>query len=111
MGQTELQLRGIELKLDRLLDMLQLQKDELKNEEKVNQIESEWITLTQACQMHGGYKLSTLRARLDLQPKNGIGTMIGKNKCWRKADILEWLSVTTPQERKAYQKKYSKSVS
>lgn len=70
-------------------------------------VESEWITLTQACKMHGGYTLNTLRARPDLQPKNGKGVMIGKNKCWRKEDIEEWLNAVSPAERKEYVLKYS----
>lgn len=105
--QDTLILRGLELKMDRILDLFAMQEKTNKTSKKMEAVESEWITLKQACQMHGGYKLSTLRARLDLQPLCGKATMIGTNKCWRRSEINEWLSISTPEERKAYQKKYS----
>ena len=109
--QEELILRGLELKMDRLLDYFSAQKTTQKNEEKLNEIESEWITLKEACTMMESYSLASVRARADLQPCMGHGTMIGRNKCWRKDQIIEWLnSVSSPQARKAYQQKYTGGV-
>lgn len=106
MTQQELVIRGIDLKLDRLLNLLEEQSIRKTNEEKVQSCESEWITLTQACAMHGGYKLSTLRARKDLQPNCGHGVLLGKHKCYKREDVLLWLSLRTPEQWAAYRAKW-----
>ena len=107
--QDTLILRGLELKLDRILDSISnFVKDE-KNEEKISEMKlGEWVTLTQAWELQGRiFSLATIRARADLQPCMGHGTMIGRNKCWRKPEVIEWLNAVTPEERKAYRIKYS----
>lgn len=110
MTENEMMLRGIELKLDRLLLFIHEKTEKEKTSNQVEKIESEWITLTQACKLHGGYKLSTMRARLDLQPKNGKGVIIGHNKCWKREEIQEWLEAVTPEAKKAYQNKYKEAI-
>lgn len=108
MTQNEMVLRGLELKLDRILDFLANAEKSKKIEEKAEKMElGSWITLTQAWKLQGRiFSLATLRTRADLQPCMGKGTMIGRNKCWPKEIILEWLSAVTPEERKAYRQKY-----
>lgn len=99
-------LRGLELKIDRLLDLFMSSEQLKENNQNSSEIHSEWITLKQACELHGGYKLSTLRARLDLQPKCGRAVKIGTNKCWHKDEIDEWLNLKTKEERENYKRKY-----
>lgn len=108
MTQNEMVLRGLELKLDRILDFLANAEKSKKIEEKAEKMElGSWITLTQAWKLQGRiFSLATLRTRADLQPCMGKGTMIGRNKCWPKETILEWLAAVTPEERKAYRLKY-----
>ncbi|MCQ2242489.1 hypothetical protein [Treponema sp.] len=108
--QDTLVLRGLELKMDRILDFFLKQQKKENVKSRMEPATSEWITLRQACDMHGGYKLSTLRARLDLQPMCGRATMIGNNKCWRRSEIEEWLAISSAEERKAYQRKYNGEV-
>ncbi|MCR5765852.1 MAG: hypothetical protein K6G09_07755 [Treponema sp.] len=106
--QDTLILRGLELKLDRIIDFLSNSKKNNDNEEKTKEMElGEWVTLTQAWKLQGVFSLQTIRARPDLQPCLGQGTMIGKNKCFPKAAVLEWLNAVTPEQRKAYKLKYS----
>lgn len=109
--QDELILRGLELKMDRILDYLNIQQQNNKHEEKAQEMElGEWVTLTQAWELQGKlFSLQTIRSRFDLQPLMGRGTMIGRNKCFRKADVMEWLNAVTPEQRKAYKLKYGGS--
>ena len=102
--QDSLLIQGLELKLDRILILLSDLNSKKDNQQKNSEMLGEWITLKQACAMHGGYKLSTLRARLDLQPKCGQATKIGTNKCWSKEDIQEWLNLKTKDEIANYKK-------
>lgn len=106
--QESLILRGLELKMDRILDYLTIQEKNKMTEEKVEKMDlGEWVTLTQAWKLQGKlFSLGTLRTRADLQPCMGKGVMIGRNKCFKKEAVLEWLQAVTPEQRKAYQKKY-----
>ncbi len=108
MTQQEMVLRGLELKLDRVLDLLTISEKTKQVEEKVDKMEvGEWVTLTQAWKLQGKlYSLATIRTRADLQPCMGHGVMIGKNKCFRRQDVLEWLKAVTPEERRAYRAKF-----
>lgn len=106
--QDTLILRGLELKMDRILDFLATQEKSKQTEEKVEKMElGEWVTLTQAWELQGKlFTLSTMRTRADLQPCMGRGVMIGRNKCFKKEAVLEWLQAVTPEQRKAYKQKY-----
>lgn len=107
--QQEMVLRGIELKIDRVLDFLGSIEKSKEVREKAEKMEvGEWMTLTQAWKMQGKlYSLATLRTRADFQPCCGRGVMIGRNKCFRRQDVLEWLKAVTPEERRAYRAKFS----
>lgn len=106
--QEELVLRGLELKLDRILDKLSISEKSKEVEDKLNQMQlGEYVSLKQAWILQGRlFSLSTLRTRADLQPCLGRGVMIGRNKCFKKTDVMEWLNAVTPDERAAYRKKY-----
>lgn len=106
--QDTLILRGLELKMDRILNFLSVQENNKLAEEKVEKMElGEWVTLRQAWELQGRlFTLSTIRTRADLQPCMGRGVMIGRNKCFKKEEVLEWLNAVTPEQRKAYRQKY-----
>lgn len=106
--QQEMVLRGLELKLDRILDFLSSAEKNKKIEEKAEKMEvGEWVTLTQAWKLQGRlYSLATIRTRADLQPCGGRGVMIGRNKCFRREDVMEWLAAVTPEERRTYRAKF-----
>lgn len=106
MTQMELILRGLELKMDRLIDLYTDNQTEKININKINEIEGEWISLREAAVMKGTYSVKTVAARPDLQPCLGHGFRSGRKKFFRKIDVLEWLSVLTPDQYKAYQAKY-----
>lgn len=101
-------LRGIELKIDRVLDFLGSIEKTKEVREKADKMEvGAWVTLTQAWQLQGKlYSLATLRTRADLQPCGGRGVMIGRNKCFRREDVMEWLAAVTPEERRTYRAKF-----
>ena len=90
MNQTDYSLRSIELKLDRLIDWVAKQ-DENPNEKKIKEdtLEKRYVTLDEACQMLNVYKISTLRARTDLQPADPI--RIGRKKCFTRESVETWL--------------------
>ena len=90
MNQTEYSLRTIELKLDRLIDWISRQ-DENQNVITKNDdiIEKRYVTLDEACRMLNVYKLSTLRARRDLQPPDAI--RIGRQICFPRESVEKWL--------------------
>ena len=106
--QDTLILRGLELKMDRILDLLAVQEQNKQVEEKAEKMElGEWVTLTQAWKLQGKlFSLATIRTRADLQPMLGRGVMIGRNKCFKKEAVMEWLQAVTPEQRKAYRLKY-----
>ena len=84
--QDTLILRGLELKMDRILDLLAVQEQNKQVEEKAEKMElGEWVTLTQAWELQGKlFSLATIRTRSDLQPLLGRGVRIGRNKCFKK---------------------------
>jgi hypothetical protein len=99
----EFELQNINLKVDRLLTLMQDKQESKVTDEKGG----EWVSLRQACKMHGGYMLSTMRARKELQPCCGKNfRKIGHGKFWEKEDILEWLQAKTPAEIAIYQHRY-----
>ena len=99
MNQTEYSLRTIELKLDRLIDWISRQ-DENSNEKKIKEdvLEKRYVTLDEACEMLNVYKLSTLRARTDLQPANPI--RIGRKRCFTRESVEKWLQEYKSKEKK-----------
>ena len=106
--QDTLILRGLELKMDRILDLLAVQEQNKQVEEKAEKMElGEWVTRTQAWELQGKlFSLATIRTRSDLQPLLGRGVRIGRNKCFKKEAVMEWLQAVTPEQRKAYRQKY-----
>lgn len=54
----------------------------------------EFITLEQAAKLKGGASFNTYKTRCYLQPCGGAQSVrVGGRKCWKRADVLEWLSV------------------
>lgn len=54
----------------------------------------EFITLELAAKLKGGASFNTYKTRYHLQPCGGTQSVrVGGRKCWKKADVLEWLSV------------------
>lgn len=111
-NQNEWMIRGLELKIDRILDYLQNQEANTKKVSSTDCNEGKWVTLTQAWAMQGKIvSLNTIRARLDLQPKCGHGEKYGRVKVFSIEDVNEWLAAVTPEQRAAYKAKYGKEVS
>ena len=107
MTQEEFALRGLELKLDRVLELLTNTVRVKPKPENTEDTVPEWVSLTKAWKLQGQlYSLATIRTRADLQPCMGRGVMIGRNKCFRREDVQEWLAAVTPEERQAYKQKY-----
>ncbi|MBD5427797.1 MAG: hypothetical protein HDR39_00465 [Treponema sp.] len=54
----------------------------------------EFITLELAAKLKGGAAYNTYKTRVHLQPCGGARSVrVGGRKCWKKADVLEWLTV------------------
>lgn len=65
-----------------------------KNAQKESEPLPEFITLEQAARLKGGASLNTYKTRYYLQPCGGAQSVrVGGRKCWKRADVLEWLSV------------------
>ena len=99
MNQTDYSLRSIELKLDRLMDWISNQ-EENPNVKNTNEgvLEKRYVTLDEACEMLNVYKLSTLRARPDLQPADPI--RIGRKRCFTRESVEKWLQAYKSKEKK-----------
>ena len=106
--QELLMFRGLEIKLDRVLDLMNSQEKTKETEAKAKTMGlGDWVTLTQAWELQGKiFSLATIRTRNDLQPCMGKGVIIGRNKCFKKEAVLEWLQAVTPEQRQAYRQKY-----
>jgi hypothetical protein len=61
----------------------------------------EWVNLETAASMKGGAALSTYKTRLFLQPCCGLNSKsIAGRKCWRREDVILWLSITDADLKK-----------
>ena len=99
MNQTEYSLRTIELKLDRLIDWVATQDVNPNEKTKTEDVlEKRYVTLDEACEMLNVYKLSTLRARPDLQPADPI--RIGRKRCFTREAVEKWLLEYKLKEKK-----------
>ncbi len=111
-GEDLMRLKAIEMKVDCILETVQAQQTESLDVQKLNSIDSEWITLRQACELLGAsYSRKTIQTRPELQPCLGRGVKIGRCKCWTRTQIAEWLAARTPEQKAAYRKKYAEEVS
>ena len=90
MSTLEFDLATIRTQLTYLIDKL----DNMPKAEKPEEPLPEHITLNKAVELKGGATLATYRSRQILQPCGGTNSVrVGGRKCWKKADILEWLNV------------------
>ena len=49
-----------------------------------------WFSLKECCEMKG-VKIKTLYNHPELQPKKGLGEIIGGRKQFRRDDVIDWL--------------------
>jgi hypothetical protein len=118
MNETEnLVLQGLQLSIDRLVLEIAKQRQEAQDRGRYENL-PEWIDLEQAlilkrgicgekkrsgkgetrnpdAPIAGGASLTTYRQRLFLQPCCGMNyKMVGGRRCWKKDDVIAWLSIT-----------------
>ena len=112
MTQNEVRLRSMELKLDWLIDRFQNFEAKNVSDLKMNNVQSEWVTLEEACKLLGCVSLKTMRCQNIWQPKNGVATArIGIRKAWTREEVQEWLTaMSNKQTREAYRAKYAKEA-
>jgi hypothetical protein len=129
MNETEnLLLQGLQLSIDRVaLDIAKL-RQEAQSRARFADL-PEWIDLEQAVNLKrgvcadkkraengksrndgapvtGGASLTTYRQRPFLQPCCGMGyKMVGGRRCWKKDDVIAWLSITD-EDLKTYAEKH-----
>jgi hypothetical protein len=129
MNETEsLLLQSLQLSIDRVaLDIAKLRQD-VQSRTRFADL-PEWIDLEQAVNLKrgvctekkraengkarndgapvtGGTSLTTYRQRLFLQPCCGTNyKMVGGRRCWKKDDVIAWLSITD-ENLKAYAEKH-----
>lgn len=110
MDQKEVLLRSVELKLDWVMNFLQEKEKKSHVENQLHQVQSEWVTLEEACKLLGCISLKTMRCRLNWQPLCGVATAkIGIRKAWTRAEVEEWLTaMSSKKTREAYLAKYDK---
>lgn len=93
----EFELKILEVKIDRLEELIRTMELNKSRQDKIVSL-PEWIPLEQAAAQKGGCALPTYKSKLFLQPCAGTNSrLVGGRKCWRKEDVLEWLSVTDSQ--------------
>jgi hypothetical protein len=120
-------LQGLQLSLDRLALEIAKQRQEAQNHGRYDSL-PEWIDLEQAVALKrgvctekkrsesgktrddsaaviGGAALTTYRQKLFLQPCCGRNyKMVGGRRCWKKDDVIAWLSITD-EDLKGYAEK------
>jgi len=70
----------------------------------------EWVNLETAVKLKGGGALSTYQTRIFLQPCCGLNCrLIGGRKCWRREDVIHWLTITDA-DLKAYAAKWKVNI-
>jgi hypothetical protein len=122
-----LTLQGLQLGIDRLVLEIAKLRQEAQSRGRYDGL-PEWIDLEQAVALKrgvsaekkraesgktrdegaaaGGASLTTYRQKLFLQPCCGRNyKMVGGRRCWKKDDIIAWLSITD-EELKNYAEKY-----
>lgn len=68
--------------------------DAVKKMSAQNERIPDFVTLELAAQLKGGAAYNTYKSRPFLQPCGGTASVkVGGKKCWRREDVLEWLSV------------------
>lgn len=76
------------------LDYLISQTERIPKEQPTEKPLPENITLELAAELKGGCSFNTYKSRYHLQPCGGTNSIrVGGRKCWRKQDVLDWLSV------------------
>jgi hypothetical protein len=121
MNETEnLILQGLQLGIDRLALEIAKQRQEAESRGRFADL-PEWIDLEQAVALKrglcpqkkrgtdepiiGGASLTTYRQKNFLQPCCGLNwKMVGGRRCWKKEDVIVWLSITD-EELKDYAEK------
>ena len=75
----------------------------------MNEIQSEWVTLEEACKLLGCVSLKTMRCQANWQPLCGVASAkIGIRKAWTRAEVQEWLTaMASKKTREAYIAKYT----
>lgn len=87
MTEVEFELQNIRCQLAYLVDGFR------QSQKKTEQL-PEFITLELAAKLKGGASYNTYKTRYHLQPCGGTQSVrVGGRKCWKKADVLEWLTV------------------
>lgn len=87
MTEVEFELQNIRCQLSYLVEGY-------RNAERKTEQLPEFITLEQAAKLKGGASYNTYKTRYHLQPCGGTQSVrVGGRKCWKKADVLEWLTV------------------
>lgn len=91
MTQEEFNFATIKTQLSYLMTQMErLPKEPPQNEKPL----PENITLELAAELKGGCSFNTYKSRYYLQPCGGTNSVkVGGRKCWRKQDVLDWLSV------------------
>jgi hypothetical protein len=134
MNETEsLVLQGLQLGIDRLALEIAKQRQEAESRGRYAEL-PEWLDLEQAVALKrglcpqkkrtengnsrasgeaapGGASLNFYRQKLFLQPCCGLNyKMIGGRRCWKKEDVVAWLSITD-EDLKSYAEKYHAELS
>jgi hypothetical protein len=112
MNDTEsLLLQSLQLSVDRLSLEIARQRQEAQSRGQYADL-PEWIDIEQAVNLKRGPDASvvTYRQKLFLQPCCGRNyKMVGGRRCWKKDDVIAWLSITD-EELKNYAEKHQANL-
>jgi hypothetical protein len=125
-------LQSLQIGLDRLAFEIAKQRQEAESRGRFAEL-PEWLDLEQAVALKrglcaikkksvngktraegeavmGGASLNTYRQKLILQPCCGLNyKMVNGRRCWKKDDVIFWLSITD-EDLKSYAQKYHASL-
>jgi hypothetical protein len=87
-------LQGLKLEVANLTMEIAKQREEQSLKSKYDDLPA-WLTFEQSQSLKGAPAVASMRSKPFLQPCCGKKYhLIGGRKCWRKEDVLEWLSIT-----------------
>jgi hypothetical protein len=84
----------IMLKLQQIEELIESRQQKEAQDEKFKGM-PEWVNIEKAHSYKGGGSVETIKTNIYLQPCCGTNyKYVNGRKCFRKSDVIEWLSVT-----------------
>jgi hypothetical protein len=108
-NEINLILQGHQIELSKMTLALNELKETIGKKSEYENIPA-WVNIDLATKLKGGCSALYVKNTLCLQPCCGTNSkLIGGRKCWKKDDVIEWLSITD-SDLKEYAKKWKTTL-